>query len=91
MLTNHNIISNVYLQTLIAAIPNNNNQSTEFIQLIVDTGSHKSCITRYAASKLKLRKIKTETIKHGLFGGVEMPSEHNRYEFTIGSLDQNFN
>lgn len=54
----------VYLETLIASILNNN--STAFIRIITDTGSRNSYIS------------KTETIRYGLFGGVEISSKQNR-------------
>ncbi|GFS43070.1 integrase_H2C2 domain-containing protein [Nephila pilipes] len=40
---------------------------------------------------LKLENLRTEKIKHGLLGGVEMSKNHNRYRLNLSSLDDKFN
>ncbi|GFS28858.1 integrase catalytic domain-containing protein [Nephila pilipes] len=40
---------------------------------------------------LKLENLRTEKIKHGLFGGVEMLENHNLYRLNLSSLDDKFN
>ncbi|GFS79709.1 integrase catalytic domain-containing protein, partial [Nephila pilipes] len=89
VLTNRSCSDEVHLQTLIVGISGKGLKG--YVRALFDTGSQNTYISKYAARMLKLENLRTEKIKHGLFGGVEMSENHNRYRFNLSSLDNKFN
>ncbi|GFU05871.1 uncharacterized protein NPIL_287281 [Nephila pilipes] len=89
VLTNRSCSDEVHLQTLIFGISGKGLKG--YVRALFDTGSQNTYISKYAARMLKLENLRTEKIKHGLFGGVEMSENHNRYRFNLSSLDNKFN
>ncbi|XP_035220034.1 uncharacterized protein LOC118193099 [Stegodyphus dumicola] len=85
VLSNQSNRSEVYLQTLVVGVAGKTLKG--YLRLLIDTGSQNTYISQYAAKTLKLEKIGTERIKHGLFGGVEVSEDHNRYQIDLTSLD----
>ncbi|XP_071044448.1 uncharacterized protein [Parasteatoda tepidariorum] len=88
VLSNQIKYSPVFLQTLIVGIKGGDLKG--YCRLLIDTGSQNSYISQYAAKRLKLKKINSEVVKHGLFGGVEKSELHNRYQLNISSFEGNF-
>ncbi|GFT46724.1 uncharacterized protein TNCV_1316821 [Trichonephila clavipes] len=73
-LSNNSCAREVFLQTLIVHIKENNLK--HYIRVIIDTGSQKSYITKYLAEKMKLKGLGEEIVNHGLFGGIERAETH---------------
>lgn len=88
-LSNQSNSSEVYLQTLIVGVTEKG--SKYHFRLLIDSGSQNSYVSQYAAKVLKLDSLKTEQIKHGLFGGGEIIEHHNRYRLNLTSLDGKYN
>ncbi|GFU17517.1 hypothetical protein NPIL_323291 [Nephila pilipes] len=86
VLTNRSCSDEVHLQTLIVGI-----SGKGYVRAFFDTGSQNTFISKYAAKMLKLENLRIEKIKLGLFGGVEMSENYNRYRFNLSSLDYKFN
>ncbi|GFS70265.1 integrase catalytic domain-containing protein [Nephila pilipes] len=89
VLTTRSCSDAVHSQTLIVGISGKGLKGYE--RALFDTGSQNTYINKYAAKMLKLENLRTEKIKHGLFGGVEMSENHNRYRLNLSSLDDKFN
>ncbi|GFS66467.1 DUF1758 domain-containing protein [Nephila pilipes] len=89
VLTNRSCSDEVHLQTLIVGISGKGLKG--YVRALFDTGSQNTYISKYAAKMLKLENLRTEKIKHGLFGGGEMSENHNRYRFNLSSIDNKFN
>ncbi|GFX64645.1 DUF1758 domain-containing protein [Trichonephila clavipes] len=88
-LSNNSSAREVFLQTLIGHIKENNLK--HFIRVIIDTGSQKSYITKYLAGKLKLKGLEEEIVNRGLFGGIERAETHQRYLINLANVDGNYN
>ncbi|GFS75712.1 integrase catalytic domain-containing protein [Nephila pilipes] len=88
VLTNRSCSDEVHLQTLIVGISGKGLKG--YVRALFDTGSQNTYISKYAAKMLKLENLRTEKIKHGLFGGVEMTGNYNRYRLSLSSLDNKF-
>ncbi|GFT51170.1 hypothetical protein NPIL_522621 [Nephila pilipes] len=89
VLTNRSCSDEVHLQTLIIGISGKGLK--DYVRAFFDTGSQNSYISKYKAKMLKLENLRIEKIKLGLFGGVEMSENYNRYRFNLSSLDYKFN
>ncbi|GFY10938.1 DUF1758 domain-containing protein [Trichonephila clavipes] len=88
-LSNSSCARDVFLQTLIVHIKENNLK--HFIRVIIDTGSQQSYITKYLAGKMKLKGLGEEIVNHGLFGGTERAKTHQRYLINLANVDGNYN
>ncbi|GFT35740.1 hypothetical protein NPIL_38951 [Nephila pilipes] len=74
-------LDEVHLQTLIVGISGKDLKG--YVRALFNTGSQNTYISKYAAKMIKLENLRTEKIKHGLFGGVEMSENLNHYRFTL--------
>nr|XP_042907174.1 uncharacterized protein LOC122271118 [Parasteatoda tepidariorum] len=87
-LTNTTCMRQVYLQTLVVQIRGDN--KTKFIRILIDTGSQRSYISKYAATCMEYDVIGEESILHSLFGGVKKAENHRRYLVHISNVDNSF-
>ncbi|GBL89298.1 hypothetical protein AVEN_225834-1 [Araneus ventricosus] len=88
-LANNSCSREVYLQTLIAYIKENNLK--HFIRVIIDMGSQRSHISKFTARKMKLKGLGEECVNHGLFGGIEHAETHQRYRINLSNVDGSYN
>ncbi|GBN87784.1 hypothetical protein AVEN_529-1 [Araneus ventricosus] len=88
-LANNSCSREVYLQTLIAYIKENNLK--HFIRVIIDMGSQRSYISKFTARKMKLKGLGEECVNHGLFGGIEHTETHQRYRINLSNIDGSYN
>ncbi|GBM50662.1 hypothetical protein AVEN_203990-1 [Araneus ventricosus] len=88
-LANNSCSREVYLQTLIAYIKENNLK--HFIRVIIDMDSQLSYISKFTARKMKLKGLGEECVNHGLFGGIEHAETHQRYRINLSNVDGSYN
>ncbi|GBN95490.1 hypothetical protein AVEN_59306-1 [Araneus ventricosus] len=88
-LANNSCSREVYLQTLIAYIKENDLR--HFIRVIMDMGSQRSYISKFTARKRKLKGLGEECVNHGLFGGTEHEETHQRYRINLSNVDGSYN
>ncbi|GBM00408.1 hypothetical protein AVEN_179219-1 [Araneus ventricosus] len=88
-LANSSCSREVYLQTLIAYIKENNLK--HFIRVIIDMGSQRSYISKFIARKMKLKGLGEECVNHGLFGEIEHAETHQRYRINLSNVDGSYN
>jgi hypothetical protein len=87
LVSNQCLHNEVYLQTLIARISNNNKE--HFVRIILDTASSKSYVSSFVAKKLNLKSFGKIKVTHGLFGGTETTVYHDRYSINLKGLNEN--
>ncbi|XP_054709448.1 uncharacterized protein LOC129219153 [Uloborus diversus] len=88
-LANNECSREVYLQTLVVYIKENNLK--HFLRLIIDLGSQRSYISKFAARKMKLTGLGEEYVSHGLFGGITHAETHQRYFINLSNIEENYN
>ncbi|GBM50688.1 hypothetical protein AVEN_31836-1 [Araneus ventricosus] len=88
-LANNSCSREVFFQTLIAYIKENNLK--HFIRVIIDMGSQRSYISKFTARKMKLQGLGEECVNHGLFGGIEHAETHQRYRINLSNVDGSYN
>ncbi|XP_073963074.1 uncharacterized protein [Choristoneura fumiferana] len=61
------------------------------VRAFIDTGAQRSYLRRDIIEDLGLKPVSKETLSHCLFGGIETKKQSfNCYEFTVASLDNEF-
>lgn len=76
------------MQTLVVRIRGVNKE--KLIRVLIDTGSQRSYISKYAASVMGYEKLREEEIIHSLFGGTETLVNHKRYLIRTCSTDRKY-
>lgn len=77
----------VYLQTLVIVLKNNNKERK--VRALIDTGSMRSYILRDTALAMDFIPVGGELISHSVFGGDKtMPIHHQTYKISVSSLDR---
>jgi len=78
-MTNQIQTPEVLLQTLKVKVHGSN--GVKNVRALIDTGSQKSYVLKQIAEEIGLKKLGTEKVIHGLFGGAETNVvEHSRYK-----------
>ncbi|XP_073946591.1 uncharacterized protein [Choristoneura fumiferana] len=90
---NNNIAQNKAGTTLLQTFMVNIISDNKCIQVrsFIDTGAQRSYLRRDIIEDLGLKPVSKETLSHCLFGGIETKKQSfNCYEFTVASLDNEF-
>ncbi|GBM44467.1 hypothetical protein AVEN_261460-1 [Araneus ventricosus] len=87
-LANNLCSSEVYLQTLIVSVENNDLK--HYVRSIIDLGSQRSYVSKYVADVMKLKCVGEQTVTHGLFGGLKRRENHKKYSIELRNTENNF-
>ncbi|GBM44036.1 hypothetical protein AVEN_124292-1 [Araneus ventricosus] len=87
-LSNNLCSSEVYLQTLIVSVENNDLK--HYVRSIIDLGSQRSYVSKYVADVMKLKCVGEQTVTHGLFGGLKRRENHKKYSIELRNTENNF-
>ncbi|GFR20124.1 integrase catalytic domain-containing protein [Trichonephila clavata] len=78
----------VILQTLVVRLRGKNKE--RFVRVLIDTGSQRSYISKYAASLMNLESFGEEKICHSLLGGSEIEENHNKYLIHVSDIQNTY-
>ncbi|GBL76691.1 hypothetical protein AVEN_53386-1 [Araneus ventricosus] len=87
-LANNLCSSEVYLQTLIVSVENNDLKY--YVRSIIDLGSQRSYVSKYVADVMKLKCVGEQTVTHGLFGGLKRRENHKKFSIELRNTENNF-
>jgi len=80
-------MSSVLLQTLVVKLRGG---KEGYVRVLIDTGSQRSYISKFAAQSLGLQSIGQERVIHSLFGGIERGENHSRYLVKMSDVREDF-
>ncbi|GBN57671.1 hypothetical protein AVEN_224166-1 [Araneus ventricosus] len=87
-LANNLCSSEVYLQTLIVSVENNDLK--HYVRSIIDLGSQRSYVSKYVVDVMKLKCVGERTVTHRLFGGLKRRENQKKYSIELRNTENNF-
>ncbi|KAJ8964429.1 hypothetical protein NQ317_017452 [Molorchus minor] len=79
----------VFLQTLMVVLKGKN--KSRLVRAIIDTGSQRSYVNRYAAVEMEYEATGEENIIHALFGGLQSERIHHTcYKITLQNINEKY-
>ncbi|XP_044759014.1 uncharacterized protein LOC123316831 [Coccinella septempunctata] len=87
-LSNHTF-PEIFLQTIVVEL--RRDKECRGVRLLIDTGSHKSYITRKIAEEMGYPPVREEQLVHSLFGGTQTESvSHRCFRISLQSLTEDY-
>ncbi|XP_044751642.1 uncharacterized protein LOC123311641 [Coccinella septempunctata] len=87
-LSNHTF-PEIFLQTIVVELKGD--KEYRRVRLLIDTGSHKSYITRKIAEEMGYPPVREEQLVHSLFGGTQTESvSHRCFRISLQSLTEDY-